>query len=297
MRLATPIIALSLAFVATSDASRLIFSRQSEPIPSTRYNGPGLIAGSPQAFRENDALYIHGGETQSTGGEVVKKKGLFYKLDLSVAWNTSDPAWTHLYSLKSLDHIALSKDGLTLFAGIGEFIVPYQTQTNKWWQMISRWEDKSTMKVDWFQLGDVTDPDSGIIYGMLRADSGDVWVTMFDPSNGKMSYKYGIHNGEAAYAESDHGVFVPSRKSIFYLQSTPRFVNSSKPERMFQEYRIADNRIVELVTWSGFCVVSLYSFSFLSFTVFFSADRCSLHIITDYYWGYTEYSIRPMCRS
>lgn len=91
--------------------------------------------------------------------------------------------------------------------------------------MISRWENTesstSKKKVDMFELGDTTDLDSGIIYGMIRATSGDVWVTMFDPSSVKMSNTMAIHSGEAAYAEWDHGVFVSSRRIIFYIQSTP----------------------------------------------------------------------------
>ncbi|KAF8946781.1 hypothetical protein BGZ52_008423, partial [Haplosporangium bisporale] len=90
------------------------------------------------------------------------------------------------------------------------------TQTNRWWPMISRWEktgsSTSKKKVDRFELGDATDLDSGIIYGMIRATSGDVWVTVFDAFNGKMSNTIAIHNGEAAYAESNNGVFVSSCK-------------------------------------------------------------------------------------
>lgn len=264
MKLAcTPIILLSLAFAsAVTGLSRSIYPRQSNPIsPPLNLNSPSPIAASAHAFRENDALYLYGGETQSTGSPLVEMDDGFYKLDLSIAWNSSDPAWTHFdtsisyqENRTSILRLALSKDGSIVFAGDGGFhyntrsrdsIFPFIVKTRTWMPLINKsLGDGSVTSMINFEMGAITDSDSGIIYDIKCDNDADCIVSIFDPSNGKRATVKPARAPLTPLVALGNGAFVSARKSIILLQS---YGYQLEPTKMFQEYKIADNSLGVLV--------------------------------------------------
>ncbi|KAF9310035.1 hypothetical protein BG003_009020 [Podila horticola] len=148
----------------------------------------------------------------------------FYKLDLSIAWNSSDPAWTHFdtsisyqENRTSILRLALSKDGSIVFAGDGSVT-----------SMIN------------FEMGAITDSDSGIIYDIKCDNDADCIVSIFDPSNGKRATVKPARAPLTPLVALGNGAFVSARKSIILLQS---YGYQLEPTKMFQEYKIADNSL------------------------------------------------------
>ncbi|KAF9293459.1 hypothetical protein BGZ74_011706 [Mortierella antarctica] len=257
---------LSLAlFVLTptstsAHTSNSVYRRQSsDPTPpQPNYNAPGAI-GWAYTHRENDALYMYGGDKVQTIYGTNYTKDELYKLDLSTAWTTSEPVWTRLPSpdvkyptvgIRS-DRLVLLKDGSALFAGtyisgVIRHIQSFNTRQCKWMPSM----DQNSVR-GLFQLGKVTDLDTGLIYDIASESNteGNCYLSIFDPARGKMSDEpfacgaFGNNLGVGA----PKGTYSTFRRRIYYLETPSRFV--TMPEKaVIQSFNPADKDLTVVNT-------------------------------------------------
>ncbi|KAG0349464.1 hypothetical protein BG004_005815 [Podila humilis] len=185
-------------------------------------NSPGAVAGSSFASQENDALYIYNGVYQSTRSNILNRD-LFFRLDLSTAWASTDPAWKRL-TLRNQEYLkqdfryerfALGRDGSAIFVGtyiqdaLADF-TPYNTRQNVWMPSY-----KTETIPDKFQLGTVTDLDTGLIYDIKAENESDCRLSAFDPSNGKKTTDvfYCANFGSNLETNSPQGTYSKAKKN------------------------------------------------------------------------------------
>lgn len=218
-------------------------------------NSPSTIAGSVQTFSETMPLYIYEGDAPLKSGSFGRKQGSFYKHDLSTAWNASNPAWTYFYTSTTehekagtcVSNLDLSRDGSTLLLDlILKPIFPFNISSSTGMPTIDSMIDTGGTPYG-FTLGDVTDPDSEIIYGITCFKPGECTVVKFDHSNGHRSSETPTLAARNPKAAMTSGTMVSSLKTIYYLHYLWNLW-LKKPENKIYEYKIATNSLVALVT-------------------------------------------------
>ncbi|KFH63633.1 hypothetical protein MVEG_10327 [Podila verticillata NRRL 6337] len=246
------ILTLALTFTSSSfvhQPTHTLERRQLPPPPKATpltdpYN-PGAIAASEYTFRDNQALYISGGEYASTNKNVAYRQA-FYKLDLSVPWNASQASWTRLtldypvYGPNVKAKIVLSRDGGALYANSNDYYIQgYITKTNKW----QRPRPLNSVPGN-FQMGSIMDLDSGVAYnlGVCYSSSLDVTpkciLSTFDTSNGKLGVDYvPWESAKNAVYQSIEGVYSQTQKSLFFLQGTGATISTVQGKIAIMEYK------------------------------------------------------------
>ncbi|KAF9978044.1 hypothetical protein BGZ73_003971 [Actinomortierella ambigua] len=150
-----PLRTACLAFLASVSLSAL---------STAQYSSPPIPVGGPAFARTRTSLYIQGGNIDFRDPNPIRT-GQFYRLDLSVPWNTSQPAW---YKLKdgpvnaifpavfSLDE----KTMITFHSGISTtFAYKYSVDSDTW--------SPSSLRVsnpDFQGINAVTDLSTGLVY-------------------------------------------------------------------------------------------------------------------------------------
>ncbi|KAG0078412.1 hypothetical protein BGZ92_001472, partial [Podila epicladia] len=226
------ILTLALVFLipttTSAQTSDSVYRRQSfdKTPPPPNYNGP-RATGWAYTHHENDALYMYGGDKIQTVYGTNYTKEELYKLDLSTAWTTSEPACTQLPSpdvkypvvAPRSDRLVLLKDGSAVFAGTV------------------------------FQLGKVTDFDTGFIYDIASESNTEVncYLLIFDPAKGRMSeelFACGAF-GDNLDMGAPKGTYSTFQKRIYYLETPLRFV--TVPEKVvIQSFNPADKALTVL---------------------------------------------------
>ncbi|KAI1319167.1 hypothetical protein EDD11_004810 [Mortierella claussenii] len=121
------------------------------------------------AFVENEALYVQGGQFTFAGP--VQQTFL---IDLSVPWSTKDPAYKHLNEAGSPPTIATSTitaDGKNWFMLVDSSAYLFNFQSQKWKQFMLSFTPITPGAENRTFDGLVTDPETGLIYipnGILR---------------------------------------------------------------------------------------------------------------------------------
>lgn len=262
------ILTLALTFTSSSfvhQPSRTLERRQlpppPEPIPAPDPYNPGAIAASEYTFRDNQALYISGGEYASTNKNVTYRQA-FYKLDLSVPWNASQASWTRLslvypaYGKIYKEKMVLSRDGGALYAGFLGSIRGYVTKTNKWW--MSR---AFVSGPGYFELGSIMDLDSGVAYNLGSCNNGnsrydnslivspECFLSTFDTSNGEIGGDYvPWESAKNATYQSIQGVYSQAQKSLFFLQGAGATISTVQGKIAIMEYKPSSKTWSELVS-------------------------------------------------
>lgn len=259
------ILTLALTFASSSfvhQPTRTLERRQLPPFPEPTLAPdlytPGAIAASEYTFRDNQALYIIGGEYASTNKKVTYRKA-FYKLDLSVPWNASQASWTRLninnptYSQYYQDKIVLSRDGGALYAGSGiyRYIQGYMTKTNKW---LRPWFIQSPPGI--FEMGSIMDLDSGVAYNLgscglsITLDPTPAcFLSTFDTSNGELGGDFvPWERVKKVTSLSVQGLYSQAQKSLFFLQDAGATISTVQGKIAIMEYKTSSKTWSKLVS-------------------------------------------------
>ncbi|KAG0016097.1 hypothetical protein BGZ82_001207 [Podila clonocystis] len=250
-------LALSLALTPLSFAqhpTRTLERRQlPEPTPTPNAFNPSAIAGSEYAFRDNQALYINGGEYASTGMNVTYRND-FYKLDLSVPWNASQAPWNRLrrpnYNQYAKERMVLSRDGGALYSGDYN-IQAYITRRNVW-QRTRAIESYPGS----FELGSIMDQDSGIVYNLGSCNSGaslevapSCFLSTFETTNGDIGGDdVPWENVKNSTYRSIQGVYSQDQKSMYFLRGAEATLSTVQGKIVIMEYKTSSKTWTKLET-------------------------------------------------
>ncbi|KAG0232139.1 hypothetical protein BGW42_008355 [Actinomortierella wolfii] len=190
-----------------------------QTICSAQYSQPPTPVTGPAFARTKTSLYIQGGSIDSRDPNPIRT-GQFYRLDLSVPWNTSRPAWYKLRdgpvntifpAVFSLDE----KTMITFHSGTSTtFAYKYSVDTDSW--------SPSTLRVnnpDWQGISAVTDLSTGLVYLAAGYSSGardnmDVFdFAIDDIRSTKLPPGNQVFEARAYYTN----VYSKARNSILYF--------------------------------------------------------------------------------
>lgn len=271
------VLTLALAFTSSSfpyQPTRTLERRQfspPKPTPVPNLYNPGAVAASEYTFRDNQALYIIGGEYASTGKNVTYQQA-FYRLDLSEPWNVSDALWYRLSLTHPTYHpymkqkIVLSRDGGALYTGF-QSIQGYETKTNKWHSPRYMYSVPGS-----FELGSIMDLNSGIVYnlgschsGIFLDDATVCFLSTYDTSNGEVEGDFvPWESVKNATNQSIQGVYSQVQNSLFFLQGAGATISTVQGKIAIMEYKTSSK------TWSKLVCMPLdcLTFAFVNSSAF-----------------------------
>ncbi|KAG0011603.1 hypothetical protein BGZ81_002079 [Podila clonocystis] len=259
--------------LSTSGASPLLLRRSMSP----EHNGAfiGFIALRSKsntrpvyAHHHNDKLLIYAqtNETFRHEDEVFESNVIFYLLDLTQSWSAKWPRWVAqpLYRspLKSYTSLALTNDGTAAFFSLPSFLQGYNVPTRHWFRPRADMDDCPTL----FNLGSITDTDSGLIYGLMSSkDDVPYWVlSIFDPANGRCTTQGMAHFAIKGQGELK-GVYSRAQGALFFMDTAKR-ENPATGKLTMYKYDIMSQTLTNITVTgtipdarNGACVASNFN--------------------------------------